>query len=719
MATPDNIRVNYLSRDFATLREDLISFAKQYHSDKFAFFNDANPDMMYLEMVAYVGDVLSFYTDKTFNESFLTTALARESLVRIANDLGFFEFGPTPSQTQVILSINVPFVPDGSNGNVKPDPDLLIAIESGMALAADNGQQFEILEEVNFANARNRRIIPNLDSNNQIIDYTIEKTAVAKAGTTKIQRFFVTPEEAKPFLQVTLDDTDVTEVVGVVSVPGNVFAAPPDADFIDPDKAFFEARTLIEGQKFLELNPIDQLEQQTFEETTIRPGNFVDIPKRFITRRDVNGLVTLTFGSGSPEFDAFNNTIQTAVDADTLSLNQVLNNTALGEIPPPNSTLFIRYRQGGGDQTNVDEGQINTIVSKTFFPAPGTANVNDLQATRNSLQVRNELPAIGGKGTLTNEEIRQSAGKVFAAQDRGVTFEDIKTLIGRMPPEFGRPFRTSYKEIKPRVANFSTMRNGLDTLLNELLQQTSQVDRQLKIDEINTFLNDLSDGAAFIPVDDQSGTPVATSELSANLLGATPTLWLGEKNRLYVLSLDENGHLVTAGKDDQGRIVSPNDPLKLNIRNFLRQKRVIGDWIDVVDGKVINIQIEFTVLVDKKNKQQVLAECLTTLRDFFAIDNWQMNQPIFVSNVETVLQEIDGVINVVDLKFFNIFGEDADSGRQYAIPETGRYFNIDTTPVNTQNNKFEINTVNNVILAEPDLIFEVKFPETDIIGKAL
>ena len=714
-----NPTINYLSRDFASLKEDLINFAKTYHSDKLAYFNDANPDVMYLEMVAYVGDVLSFYTDKTFNESFLSTALARESLYRIATDLGFFELGSTPSQTQVILSIKVPFISDVNTGTIKPDPDMLVAIESGMQLASDTGVSFEVLEEVNFADSRNRKVIPNLDSNNQVENYTIEKSAVAIAGTTKIQRFYVSPEKAKPFLQIVLDDIGVTQVLGAISTPGNVFIAPADEDFTDPNKAYFEVRTLVEATKFVEVNPVDQLEQEAYESTTVRPGAYVEIPKRFIARYDVNSLLTLTFGSGNPNFGAFNNIIKSFVDANTLSLNQVLNNTALGEVPPADSTLFIKYRIGGGSNTNVIVGQINTVKAKTFFPITGSPNLTTLQQVRNSLKVRNDLPAVGGREELTNEEIRQTVGKIFAAQDRGVTYEDIKVLIERMPPEFGRPFRIAYEEIKPRVANFTQVRSGITTLVNQLLQQTDSVARVIKANEIQTFLNLVQSGKAYIPVSGNNSIIVATSVETSNILNATPSLWLGEKARLYILGINENNHLTSAYKIELGVFVFPNDALKYNIRNFLLNKRVIGDWVDIVDGRVVNFQVDFTVLVDKKNKQLVLTECLNKLREYFTIDNWQMNQPIFISNVSTALQEIDGVINVVDLKFINVFGTDTETNRVYAAPETGRYFNINVTPLNSQNNKFLMIPVNNIILAHNDLIFEVKYPESDIIGRAI
>lgn len=715
-------KINYLSRDFNALRSDLISWAKQYHGDKFAYLNDATPDMMYLEMCAFVGDMLSYYTDKTFNESFLSTAQAAESLVRIAKDLGFFETGYTPSQTQVVLTIKVPFTVDIS-GVVIPDPDYLISIKSGMLLRSDSGVNFEVLEEVNFANDFNRNISPNLDANNIIIDYTVTKTAVAKAGETRIQRFFVPNTLAKPFLVVTLDDKEITEIIGVVDVPGNQYIAPVDEDFIDPDKAWFEVRALAQDTKFVPLSDSQMSTQviASYITPVVKLGANLPIPRRFIARRDINDLLSLTFGSSSPSFSTFNSLIQTTIDPDTVSFNQVLNNTSLGEIPPPNSTLFIKYRVTGGDKTNVITGQISSIVAKNFFPASATANLTTLQQVRATLVVRNDIPAMGGKDAPNREEIRMTAGKIFSAQDRAVTYEDVKTIIETMPPAFGRPFRISYEEIKPRVANFQQVENGVNTLLDQLMAETTTIGRQLKAQEIEAFLGDLRTGVASI---DGSGVPSTLDSASLALLGATPTLWIGEKARLHLLGLDSGGQLLAAFKDVNGVWYSPNELLKLNIQEFLRDKRVIGDWIDVVDARIVNVQVEFTVLVDKKNKQQVLIDCLNKLKQYFDINNWQIGQPMFVSNIQTTLQEINGVINVVDLKIYNIFGlgndsKDPVSGRVYAPFETGRYRNNSTTAASVTNNKYLMNSVNNVILAYPDSIFEVKYPEADIIGKAL
>ncbi len=704
MSTP---QINYFNRDFQSLKNDLINWAKIYHPDKLAYFNENNPDIMYLEMCAYVGDMLGYYLDKSFNENFRTTAQARESLVRIANDLGFFEIGSTPASAQVILSIKVPAIINPLDGTYQPNPDYLIKIESGLKARSEGGTYYEVLEEINFGDARNREIIPNLDGNNITVDFTIKKYAIAKAGVTKIQRFYISEQLAKPFLTITLDDLDVTEIIGVITQTGNQYIAPEDSEFEDPNITYTEVQYLAQTEVFIELNPIQIAQLGTnYIDPVVKQGAMVPVSKRFVKRRDANGLTYLTFGSNVISTTAFNQIIQNPLNITGVSFNEILNNTELGEIPPPNSTMFIKYRVGGGKNTDTLSNQITNIISKTYGLSPSSVDFNILQRVRNSLRITNNTPALGGKDAPSEEEIRAITGKVFAAQDRVVTYPDIQAIISNMPSKFGQSFRISYEEIKPNVANYTQLKNGVSIKLTELLDLTTQVERQEKVLEINNFINDFS----------------TLAQDTSTLLSTYPTLWIGEKARLYILGINQDDQLVAPYKANDIWIY-PNELLKWNIKEWLKNKRLIGDWIDIVDARVNNIQIEFTVLVDKNNSQKILVQCLEALKNYFSIYNWQINQPIFIANVQTILQSLTGVINVVDIKFYNIFGvgadsKDPDSQRIYTPMKFGRYRNNGSV-ANIYNNKFLMNSVDNVIEAYSDTIFEIRYADYDIIGNVI
>lgn len=718
--------INYFSRDFETLQKDLVNYAKNYHSDAFKYLNENSPDMLYLQLLAYVGDTLNFQLDKSFNEAFLQTAQARESHVRIAQDLGFYNFYPKPSSTQIILSINVPATPNEDGTAMIPDPSYLFGIFPGMTVQASNGTNFECLEEINFSQAFNRRIIPNLDSNSLLVDYTIEKSTSVYAGQTRVQKYYVSQSASKPFLEILLDDVGVTEVLGVLVRPGNTSSIPSDEDFRgDTDNLYVEVENLAIDKVFVSTDIPTQLESlvNIYTDMTINYGEWVNKPKRFIVRKDKNNQTYLTFGSTLVNYNEWNHAINSldTTQLGNFSLNQILNNMSLGEVPPIDSTLFIKFRTGAGVRTNVLNNSITEIVDKQLFSPAIPGNLTTFDLVKSSLKIKSSLPAVGGTNALSNEEIKHSVGKVFATNDRAVTYEDVKHLISDMPVKYGQPFRISYEEIKPMVLSYTQVKNYLDVKFDELLLAPSTVDREIKIQEMKTFIAALPNRTAFVNA--QTNTQTSLSTISDALFtgnnNSEHAMWLGEKCRLYVLGLNADLQPTTLYKDENDIWKSPNTLLKENIKNFLKEKRLIGDWIDIVDCPVVNFQVSFKIIADKKNKQQVLIDCLTAMRDYFSVYNWQINQPIFISNVQTILQEIDGVINVVDVQFYNIFDTDLETGRKYSPREIGRYKYLDNVSVNTQNNKFKMLDFDNVITSSPSTFFNVRYPDADIQGAVI
>ena len=74
--------VKYLNKDFSQLRHNLIEFAKQYYPNTHQDFNESSPGMMFIEMAAYVGDVLNYYVDNQFKETLISFLLLMKSLYR-------------------------------------------------------------------------------------------------------------------------------------------------------------------------------------------------------------------------------------------------------------------------------------------------------------------------------------------------------------------------------------------------------------------------------------------------------------------------------------------------------------------------------------------------------------------------------------------------------------------------------------------------------------
>lgn len=714
--------INYSDRDFTSIKKDLINYAETRHSDVFASISENSPDLLYIELLAYIGDTLNYSADKAFNEAFKESAQSRDSLIRIANDLGFFDYYARPSSTQAIISIDVPATVNSDGSAMIPDTNYLLSLYSGLQVQFDNGTIFECLDEINFASGANLSIIPNLDSNNQLINYTLQLPIVLQAGQTKIQRFYVSTDNVKPFMEVMINDTQITQILGVVAVAGNTYTTPDDSAFLDLNNIYVEVENLSQQNIFVPINPLnDQQSQQlvnAYTDMTINYGDWVNKPQRFIVRRTKDGQTYLRFGSTLIDYSTWNDIISSydIRDLANFSLNQILNNMSLGSVPNPDTTLFIKYRTGAGSSTNVLSNQNVIILSKQFSAASSSANLAVIQQVQNSLKIVSNLPAVGGTDDLTNEEIRNSVGEIFSANDRAVTYEDVKSLVMKMPVEFGRPFRISYEEIKPQLLNYSQIQGYLNQNLNALLNLQSVTDRQNQIQTIQQFINNIPDSLASVSFSQNTQT---LQQTSSNITSNNYSLWFGEKCRLYVLGIDQDQNPVTIYKDANGIWQYPNEILKTNIQNYLKTKRVIGDWIDIVDARVVNFQVAFTIIADKKNKQKVLVNCLTTLRDYFNITNWQMNQPIIVSNVSTVLQQLDGVGAVTSLNFYNIFDTDPTNNKIYSPNEIGRYRNNSSIPVTNYNNKFLMNQVNGCILGYSDTIFSLRYPDIDLIGSAL
>ena len=140
MAT-QNVQVNYLSRDFASIRQDLINYLRAFFPEQWQDFNVTSPGMALLELNAYVGDLLSYVADKKFNELFLDGISERKSAYRLAKTLGYQIPGVRPAITLADITIEVPVTADG------PDPDYLPIYRPGVQLKGA-GQVFETISEV-------------------------------------------------------------------------------------------------------------------------------------------------------------------------------------------------------------------------------------------------------------------------------------------------------------------------------------------------------------------------------------------------------------------------------------------------------------------------------------------------------------------------------------------------------------------------------------------
>ena len=619
MAT-STVQINYLSRDYASIRQDLINYLKVFFPDQWQDFNVASPGMALVELNAYVGDLLSYIADKKFNEMFLDGISERKSAYRMAKTHGYRVPGVRPAITIAYITAEVPPTADG------PDPNYTPVVRPGMQIKGA-GQVFETVNAIDFSQdfsengVANRIVEPILNANQDIIKYRITKQELVKAGATKIYKKEIIGTAAQPFYELMLPENNVLEILNIIVYDTLGITTTPtflqfNPRFDDPNNnRFYEV-------DYLATNKIFTADENTTRNGDFYVGKYVNVERRFEKEFMADGSCKITFGGGTADYDAYtsfltNLTGERCAPTD-LNISHILNNTALGVKIAPNSTIFVKYRIGGGSLSNVGSNVL-TEVGNIDAQVNGGTVAATIQQVISSIRASNPVPAIGGVGLPTVTEIRNYIAANYAAQDRCVTLEDYISRCYQMPGKFGSPFK------------------------------------------VHGTVED-------------------------------------NKVKLYVLTRNASGKLISSSTSE----------IKNNLLNFLVPYRMINDYVEINDAKVVNLQIEADLFVDKNyNLNEVKSNAITLIQNFMNVEKWEMNQTIYISQIIDSLREVPGIINVVDIRFFNM--ESGGYSDTVHFQATGQ-----RTLLYTGGYRTRIEFIDNSVFGSPISLWEIKNPSVDI-----
>jgi len=512
-------KINYYSRNFVDVRQDLIDFVKQYYPSIFNDFNDASVGMMFLELNAAVGDMLSFHTDRMFQETQIDYAQERKSLLSLARTLGLKVPGKRPSIAIVDFEVTVPISYNGDS------PDLTYApiVKKGTQ-ATGGGQVFETIYDIDFSSPftlggiPNWLVLPQVDSNNNIVNYKLVKRELVVNGQTKIYKRVIKIDDVKPFLEVVLPDANVLSIESIITLPGIAYTDTPtnDSFYVFNDR-WFEVDALAEDKVFIEDTT------KSSNDSSIKPGRYVKTDRRFITEYTDNGFKKIIFGSGSQDVSSLGNF---NINPELVNrIGDIINNMALGQTPRANTTMFINYRVGGGNNTNLGSNTISQLGLTDVRVNGANPTINT--AVQRSFLVRQSSLAIGGKDEPTVDEIRYLIKYNFSAQRRAVTIKDYLSVIKTMPSEFGVPFRFNVFEQKNKI--------NIDILTLNSGGQLSNESNQILRDNISNFLSDyrmindyveVNNGKIFnlaYEIDIYADKGISISEISNNVINTVKT----------------------------------------------------------------------------------------------------------------------------------------------------------------------------------------------------
>ena len=215
---PTNI--NYTSKDFSTIKKDLIEYTKSYFPDTYKDFNETSPGMMLIELSSYVGDVLSYYIDYNYKENLLATATEKRNIRRLAEFLGY----KTPNKTPSVVRLKVETTINADSTSGAPlYGEAPSSIDSGLQIASnvDSEVVFETTGEIDFTSSGSgdpKISAPSLDDNGEASSYTLTRYVRAVSAKTKTKSFTLT--SPTKFLELDLGDDDVVEILNCIDSSG-------------------------------------------------------------------------------------------------------------------------------------------------------------------------------------------------------------------------------------------------------------------------------------------------------------------------------------------------------------------------------------------------------------------------------------------------------------------------------------------------------------------
>ena len=659
--------IKYLNKDFSTFRANLIEFSKTYFPKTYSDFNETSPGMMFIEMASYIGDVLGYYIDDTLKESLMPFAEDETSMLALAQFLGYKPKVTSPAISTLSVYQLVPSI--GSGFNNRPDSKFYLRIKEGMAVQSPNGIEFRTTNLVDFEDSADREItVYERDANTgEPIFYLAKKYVQVISAVVNEKE--VSFGNYQSFQTIDLEDTNIISIYDVRDSNGN---------------KYYEVPYLAQEMVFIDYPNTEVNDQELYQFKSTVPYilKTIKTAKRFTTRINQNSTITIQFGAGDP----------TASDE---QLIPNLKNVGLG-LPnsisrleesfdptnflktktygtsPSNTTITVKYYVGGGVASNVSQGQLTKISGIEFdddISAFNNADGITYNTIKNSVAVDNEIPATGGRDGETLEEIRQNALANFGAQNRAVTAKDYQIRVLSLPSKYGG-IAKAYA-----VADGTLDNNSPASILaspNHLQEFT---------DLVMSFVNK--------PDSEEPTEGSIKADITKFLIGKTANE--NEKNNPFAINL------YLLGYDVNGNITNLNRAVKENLKTYLNEYRLLTDGININDGFVINIGVDFEIVVfGNYNKSEVLTNCIVQLKDYFSIDNWSFNQTINLSEIELLIANVEGVSSVPMVKITNKC--------------SGKY----------SSNSYNIEAATKDKIVYPSLdpsVFEIKFPDADIKGR--
>jgi hypothetical protein len=425
----------YLNKDFNQLKSTLVDYIKNNYQN-YTDFGQSSPGNMFIDLAAYVGDVLSFYTDTQVQETLLLEAKERKNILPIAYSLGYSPKITKPST--VVLDV-YQLIPSDAANAYTPDFRYTLKIPQNSTINSTQQPNITFITEdiVDFSysssfDPTDITVYSYYTGTTDPLFYVLKKQVNAYSGQIRTQSFNFGAVEQ--FSQIQLSDTDIIQIINAVDSDGNIWYQVP-----------YLAQDTIEipTENTLVFSP----DYYTSRNESPYILKLKKVNRRFVSQFIDDTTLEISFGAG-----VTNNADETIIPNPYnvgLGIQNGISkiNTAFDPsnffftneygLAPRNTTITFTYVVGGGPLSNVPANDINQI--NTVNPIINDYNLdsNIVQLVLNSINFNNNIGATGGGPGDTLEEIRQNTLAQFPTQLRNVTKADYLVRTLSMPSKYG------------------------------------------------------------------------------------------------------------------------------------------------------------------------------------------------------------------------------------------------------------------------------------------
>ena len=661
--------INYLARDFNGIKSELIGFSKKYYPSISDSFNDSSIGAWFLDLVSAVGDDLNYYIDRCYQENNINSANQKSSLLNIARMNGVKVPGPKASVCEVRLSCVLPI--DGTNISL-PNWEYAPLVKRG-SVVGSGSYRFELSEDVNFGEQfnsdgiSNRTFEPKRNTNGVITGYTVSKSVMAVGGESRIYKKVMIDSEVEPFMEVVLPELNVLGVESIIfKETSNYDGSPQTFEFFIDEEEFMLTNESVTTYRYFEVDSLsDQYRFGT--ETQYASGN--------------DGLVYV-----ADEYKP-----QKYVDYTETSGESKRTTRYLKGVWRPITQKFMTEYTDNGFLKIIFGGATTTSIVGGRGETPYGEYITSKIINNDMLGV---LPRVGWTMFVYY--------RVNSGQNTNLGVDSLTSVINANMV-FPNVNATD-NSVKSSISKSLSVRNTSPAVMGKDAPSAAELRYLIKYatNSSNRCVTIKDYKAKIMSIPYKFGCPFRCNVMEEN-------------NKVVVSTLG----ITSDGKLDTALPQTMVD----NLKEYLSHYKSITDFVEIGSGKIYHLGFEVDVFIDKNyTTADVIASIINKISTYMDINAHDMGEDIFIGDLEKELNDIDGVISLIELRVYNIhngmYSRDVIPMPKYTVPTTTCGV-VESVPFVAQADGSEsfrmaLNETDNVIYSDFNSMFEILNPRQDI-----